>query len=890
MKMVVGEKQEEILLEEKTESLDRDAKTLNEASRGFGLSEDEFNGVLDGKECVGGGEGVLEDSELNGVSSLLKMKGESNVNGEEKVSKPIDSLLSVVEEKKEMEVKNGGDVDAVDINGDTEKIDENEKTDLGDKMDGDGAADMNCEFSVGDFVWGKIKSHPWWPGQIYDPNDASDKAEKAKQKGRLLVAYFGDGTFAWCHPSQLKPFEENFEEVSKHSNSKNFLNAVEAAVDAISRLVEVKMTCSCVSKEKSSEFERPLGDNAGIKGDVCVPDGTIGKLSIGLFEPGEFLRNLKLVAQVVSMSSSLDSMVLKGWLSAFYRAKGFDKLPAYEDPQDVPGLEENAGTLVVDISDYNNGMNVSFQGPKFGQNGESLMNIPDVSGDTVPPGKQKSIAAIMEANVGPIVKNEDVVTRGTKSGKSASTTRRKRKGSDEAKADDVSNPVSIAVNKLENKPSGEVEANGNGVKEDTDKAHSFRGKQKKSKSFSSDNNDGEGRGNDAKIEEPVEKGALSRERKKSKYLSPPYTTPSGRGFNMASEAEFLKASKEASVNVVSTPLVVNSNSEPTKKQIAEELDENHNESNDAIQERLIDPLTVDAPTSQVLAEARSAALTPQYPKEHDFFDVAWEFLSVFRSSVYHDGASNKMFKQSQSQKKRKSRDSGKDQNQSALGSTERKSKQKKISDIPEVRLNDSESKQTPKPRGEKVPKKPKIMELAAVSDKKETAQDSIRKASSTALFVTFGPGSSLPSKDDLIKIYSKYGALNTEETDMFYPNFCARVVFTRKSDAKEALKSSLNVSPFPTAPASFEIRKMSTPRRQRTKTKEAAETAEKVPASEPSVDDASHLNYIRDKLKMLVSFLETSDDKMTPGVKSKLQGEMKELLEKVGATAVSSSS
>ncbi|GMH24466.1 hypothetical protein Nepgr_026309 [Nepenthes gracilis] len=78
----------------------------------------------------------------------------------------------------------------------------------------------DTKFAVGDFVWGKIKSHPWWPGRIFDPSNASEFALTYKHEGRLLVAYFGDGTFAWCKSQQLKSFAENFEEMSKQSSSK----------------------------------------------------------------------------------------------------------------------------------------------------------------------------------------------------------------------------------------------------------------------------------------------------------------------------------------------------------------------------------------------------------------------------------------------------------------------------------------------------------------------------------------------------------------------------------------------------------------------------------------------------------------------------------------------
>jgi hypothetical protein len=44
------------------------------------------------------------------------------------------------------------------------------------------------EFSVSDLVWGKVRSHPWWPGQIFDLSDASEKAMKYHKKDSFLVA------------------------------------------------------------------------------------------------------------------------------------------------------------------------------------------------------------------------------------------------------------------------------------------------------------------------------------------------------------------------------------------------------------------------------------------------------------------------------------------------------------------------------------------------------------------------------------------------------------------------------------------------------------------------------------------------------------------------------
>ncbi|GAB4831718.1 hypothetical protein Ancab_005730 [Ancistrocladus abbreviatus] len=48
------------------------------------------------------------------------------------------------------------------------------------------------DFSVSDLVWDKVKSHPWWPGQIFHPSDSSEKTMKYYRKNCYLVAYFGD--------------------------------------------------------------------------------------------------------------------------------------------------------------------------------------------------------------------------------------------------------------------------------------------------------------------------------------------------------------------------------------------------------------------------------------------------------------------------------------------------------------------------------------------------------------------------------------------------------------------------------------------------------------------------------------------------------------------------
>ncbi|TKY52241.1 DNA mismatch repair protein Msh6 [Spatholobus suberectus] len=60
-------------------------------------------------------------------------------------------------------------------------------------------------FEVGDMVWGKVKSHPWWPGHVYNEAFASAAVRRTKREGHVLVAFFGDSSYGWFEPSELIP-------------------------------------------------------------------------------------------------------------------------------------------------------------------------------------------------------------------------------------------------------------------------------------------------------------------------------------------------------------------------------------------------------------------------------------------------------------------------------------------------------------------------------------------------------------------------------------------------------------------------------------------------------------------------------------------------------------
>lgn len=120
-------------------------------------------------------------------------------------------------------------------------------------------------YEIGDMVWGKVKSHPWWPGHVYDEAFASASVRRSKRKGFVLVAFFGDSSYGWFDPDELIPFEPHFAEKSKQINSKVFLKAVEEAADEASRRRGLGLACRC----RNPYNFRPVS----VKGYVAVDVG-----------------------------------------------------------------------------------------------------------------------------------------------------------------------------------------------------------------------------------------------------------------------------------------------------------------------------------------------------------------------------------------------------------------------------------------------------------------------------------------------------------------------------------------------------------------------------------------------------------------------------------------
>ncbi len=57
-------------------------------------------------------------------------------------------------------------------------------------------------YSLGQVVWGKIESYPWWPARVALPGPTSPKRPSAKH---TFVTFFYDDTVAWLAPTRIKP-------------------------------------------------------------------------------------------------------------------------------------------------------------------------------------------------------------------------------------------------------------------------------------------------------------------------------------------------------------------------------------------------------------------------------------------------------------------------------------------------------------------------------------------------------------------------------------------------------------------------------------------------------------------------------------------------------------
>ncbi|KAJ0253130.1 Uncharacterized protein HA466_0122090 [Hirschfeldia incana] len=154
---------------------------------------------------------------------------------------------------------------------------------------------LSYGFQVGDLVWGKVKSHPWWPGHIFNEAFASPSVRRMRRVDHVLVAFFGDSSYGWFDPAELIPFEPHLPEKAHQTAAKHFVRAVEEAVDEASRRSALGLVCKC---RNAYNFR---GTSVGDYFAVDVPDYEVqGVYSWEMiqkardeFSPGEALSFVK---------------------------------------------------------------------------------------------------------------------------------------------------------------------------------------------------------------------------------------------------------------------------------------------------------------------------------------------------------------------------------------------------------------------------------------------------------------------------------------------------------------------------------------------------------------------------------------------------------------------
>lgn len=815
-----------------------------------------------------------------------------------------------------------------------------EKEDTGDedvarKGSGIGGEVDECNvFSVGDFVWGKVKSHPWWPGRIYDPSNASDFALKYKHEGRLLVAYFGDRTFAWCDPSQLKSFEENFEEMSKQSSLKTFVSAVEEAENEFGRLVKLQMTCSCARESQSS---LPLVVNAGIKGGVHVLENEIAKFSIAQFKSLTLLADIRRLAAFNLVDNTLELTVLKNRLSAFDHAKFGYSLPincepvSIEDPVNEQGVPREASIRGPDDGDWF----VVPEDQALGQNG--LLTPHDMSQKR---RKSKTIAELlgMDAKDELEANNMDSIESETPLGKSVVKSGKKRwkvSGDDQSSMHEVNGDDKFSkdeeqsaklVPKSGRKKRKTIDENQRVVAGNSMSTRSSTRKKKEDSSTScvekASHGTEDGRGvkdqrkrgmvpqvsiNDGpSVEEGYER-VSPRERKLSKYLSPPYTnvlqrqrsscsqTRSDTGGLVPSDvARMGERMAKTAGKLAGSPPIVKCSAETFQKSSnalnfkLEKTDPNHKTSKPNLISEVNGPEKSIASLNSVLHDIRSAALDPFYKRRDQSFDSIKGFLSSYRSSKYKNGPNYNFYKKSLAEDRQRKRK--KNSSATMQGSD---SKQKVLKKI---------DQQTPKPKPSKRSASKREQKLESKPDHEVSCGPS---SSSATLVITFPAGFSLPTKQDIIEICCKFGNLDESKTEVVSESSTAKIVFVESSCAEAAMDSMQKSVPFGSAEVHYKIQHLGAVpvskgkqvNMQNKKKSKSSETGgAKYPEKHPSVSPSPESEpltviFIKQKLEAMTSMLAQTDGKMSQEIKSNLENDVKELLKKVKKmTAASPSS
>ncbi|KAJ1287306.1 hypothetical protein BS78_03G420900 [Paspalum vaginatum] len=182
------------------------------------------------------------------------------------------------------------------------------------------------DFAPPELVWGKVRSHPWWPGQVFDAADASEVALQHRKAGAPLVAYFWDRTFAWSDRSALLPFHSNFTRLAAQSTMSSFVSAVDSALQEVRRRVEAGLSCGCSGSSTAIKQEV---QNSGVRQGAygAAVDAVYMR---GSFHGEAFLDYISALGKKpLAGADLLELAIAKAQLRAFNRSRGRRDLPEF---------------------------------------------------------------------------------------------------------------------------------------------------------------------------------------------------------------------------------------------------------------------------------------------------------------------------------------------------------------------------------------------------------------------------------------------------------------------------------------------------------------------------------------------------------------------------------
>ncbi|EOA25252.1 hypothetical protein CARUB_v10018567mg [Capsella rubella] len=490
--------------------------------------------------------------------------------------------------------------------------------------------------------------------------------------------------------------------------------------------------------------------NSGIKDGVVVPDVRRKIVSSLVLENlGVVLEDVKRLARKVSFSDLLEFEVLKRKISAFYRCNGRFNLAKYDEQIYIVGLEhKDDDSCKISLRGCS-----GFARKKRNCVAEVNGNVATTSSTTLRRRRLCEVSKMENA--------EEEVSNGKRKRKS-------KMGLDDDRIE----------KREESNDSNHIEESAkkddSGIEIDVDLATPLLSICKRLSvdvSSSVERNNGNG-------EALVQTG--KRERKKSKYLSPEYMT------------DFSCRARKSKIE----------SAESSQIQVAEKI----------TLDKAIDFVKLEATAEEVLNLIRGLALSTKYPEDYTTSsDMVREFVSMYRSFTYHDGANNKRV------------------------------------------IKDEE-------------KQPEVV------DEKEPNDTVEKQFLGVELFIKTAFGSTLPSKDDLIKTYKKFGALEKKRSYTFNNNSSALIAFLNVSDGEEAFNKSLEKCPFATTSTiTFKLKYPSSASPENTNEKTETETRQCV----------TEIESLKEKLEDIRSLLDQSEGMITKELKMKLEDESRNLLDKV---------